>query len=419
MLLYRLSLLLYRLILFLASPFHEKAKKMRQGRKNIFEELLKFRRENPAEKLFWIHCASLGEFEQGRPILEDWKKKHPEYCILLTFFSPSGYEVRKNYPEADGVFYLPFDSKKNANTFIEIIQPSVVVFVKYEFWTYYFLALAAHNIPIFSISSLFRSDQHFFKPWGGAGRKALKAVTHFFVQDETSKKLLEKIQLQNVSITGDTRFDRVYQLCMQAESFPKVEAFLGQQSSPVLVIGSAWIADLKELVPALSRLPQLPCLLLAPHEIGEENVKRMEKITGNFNPVRYSQWEKDNSFKSQCLIIDNIGMLARLYAYADVCYVGGAFGSGLHNTLEAATWGKPVLFGPKFHKFREACELVDCQGAFSAKDSEGLFQKLSFLLYDENTKKYHGQQAQNYVQQGWGASEKITQKIAEILPQKR
>jgi 3-deoxy-D-manno-octulosonic-acid transferase len=418
-----LSILLYNIFLFffnggthLASLFNIKAKKWVAGRKHIFENLQKA--IPPGEKIIWIHCASLGEFEQGKPILEKLKAQYPGFKIILTFFSPSGYEAQKDYKGADWIFYLPLDGPGNARRFLEIVHPSLVIFVKYEFWYYYLKKIKYRNIPLLLVSALFRKDMPFFKWYGGLQRKMLSRFDHLFVQNESSKKLMDKIGLADIcSISGDTRFDRVIEIAEQWKPIPAVEQFLGD--SKAIIAGSTWPEDEKVLQKAFSSIQHRSLkLVIAPHEINE---KHIISIKGLFpNAVLFSEIETSNQqpITSNCLIIDNIGMLSRLYKYAAITYIGGGLRTmGVHNVLEAAVYFKPVLFGAYFRKYTEATELVMSGGGLPFNDEkrngEMLKELIEVLLSNKEDYYFRCKTAGEFVQTNKGATQKIIQFIQE------
>ena len=347
-----------------ASLGKEKARLWLDGRKN-WRQKLADAVEND-QPYIWMHAASLGEFEQGRPLLEAFRKDYPRYKLILTFFSPSGYENKKNYQGADTICYLPLDTGKNAKDFLAIVRPELAIFVKYEFWYHYLTQLSYQNVPIVLVSGLFREKQVFFKPYGGMFRRLLQGFDRIFVQNEDSLRLLTGIQLNNVTLAGDTRFDRVWAARLQARDLPVIKRFVGEQKA--LIAGSTWPKD-EEIIAAWwqNAKQEGRVIILAPHEIDGEHIAQIQqKFPG---ATRYSEYAKNPVTTSKVLIIDNIGMLSALYRYAYVTYVGGGFGtSGLHNILEAATYSKPVLFGPNIEKFPEAIELVQLRGAFIVRD---------------------------------------------------
>ena len=391
--LYALSIRLYGLLITIASLFVPKARLWKKGRRSLFEEL---RKEVNGDNIIWFHCASLGEFEQGRPLIEELKKSNHNIRILLTFFSPSGYEIRKNYALADWVFYLPLDTASNAREFISIVNPKKVVFIKYEFWFFFMRELKRRNIPLFLVSAIFRRDQHFFKSYGKWFRKNLNTFTHIFVQDKNSEDLLRSIGITNVTNAGDTRFDRVYKISQEPLPVPVAEAFA--KGRKVLVAGSTWEPD-EQLLNDAWRSDQQYAMIVAPHEISEDNLQRLEKLFGS-RAIRYTRASVDTAGNYDVLIINNIGMLSSLYRYGQVAYIGGGFGKGIHNTLEAATYGVPVIFGPKYEKFREAVGLIQAGGAASVTHAEELRTSVSKFFKDPQA----GRKAGEYVKANTGAT---------------
>lgn len=403
--LYNLGIYLYSLIIHLAAPFSRKPRKMMKGHWIVYE-LLRQQKENGA-KYIWFHAASLGEFEQGRPLIEKIKERYPEYKILLTFFSPSGYEVRRNYQEADIVCYLPLDKPRNVKKFLDIMQPCMAFFIKYEFWKNYLNELHKRNIPVYSVSSIFRKEQIFFKWYGGAYRKVLSNFDQLFVQNETSKRFLSKIGIEKVTVVGDTRFDRVLEIRQEAKNLPLVEAFKGD--SLTIVAGSSWAPDEDLFIEYFNNHPEMK-LIIAPHVIDENHlVEIISKLKRPY--VRYSKATEQNIKKADCLIIDGYGLLSSIYRYGEIAYIGGGFGVGIHNVLEAAVYGIPVIFGPKYQKFMEAKQLIEGKGAFSIKDSEELSQLLDKMISDKEFLKESGSNAGNYVTKNLGASELILSQI--------
>jgi len=357
-----------------------------------------------------MHCASLGEFEQGRPLLEELKKQYPSYKIALSFFSPSGYEVRKNYPGADLVFYLPADNALHAKKLIDALNPSLVIWVKYEYWYYYLQELKNRNIPVLLVSGIFRQGQPFFKWYGDIWKKMLGCFQQLFVQDEGSVALLANIGIrENVMIAGDTRFDRVISIAEKNEPVDHIAAFTGNQE--VLVAGSTWDEDEIELLHFVKTRPDIK-FIIAPHEVFEDNLQDVKKEFAN--AVFYSALAKDNSIgkDAHVLIIDNIGMLAKLYKYADISFVGGGFGQdGIHNVLEAAVYGKPVVFGPVYEKYAEAVGLIECGAAYSATNPQDLDKLLNRLFNNEAEIKKAGLAAKDFVYGHRGATKKIFEYI--------
>jgi len=401
--LYNFGIFLYNLVVKSIAPYNSKAKLFNQGRRHLFSVL---EEKIPKEqKHVWFHFASLGEFEQGRPVLEKIKALYPHKKIIITFFSPSGYEVRKNYALADGIFYLPLDTASNARRFIEIVNPEIAIFTKYEFWHHYFKILKEKNIPLFLISGIFRPNQMFFKWYGGFYRNMLHCVTWFFVQNQESVHLLQQIGLQNVELSGDTRFDRVYENAEAVKSLPLIEEFISR--SPVLLAGSTWPAD-ENLLTQLSLKHPSWKFILAPHEIGADHIRQIEKQFPS--AVRYSSLQ-NSSADSRVLIIDNIGLLSALYQYGTVAYIGGGFGAGIHNTLEAAAFGLPVIFGPRYEKFQEAKDLVARKAAISIHNE----QELETAFRHFSSHPALGQIAKDYVKEKKGATEGILKEISKYL----
>jgi 3-deoxy-D-manno-octulosonic-acid transferase len=398
---YNTGICFYQLAIFIASFFNRKAALLRKGQKASFDLL---KNADPKASYVWFHAASLGEFEQGRPVMEQLKKDDPSIKILLTFFSPSGYEVRKNYTGADLICYLPLDTAVNVRRFLKTISISKAVFIKYEFWPNYILALEKAEIPVYSISAIFRENQIFFKNYGGWYRNLLKSFAHIFVQDENSQKLLARYDIQNVSVAGDTRFDRVVDLASQAKRIPLVEAFV-KGASKVIVAGSSWPKDEELLVKYLRLHPDVK-LILVPHEIHDAHITGISKLLdGKF--VRYTDATEENVSSTNCLVVNTIGMLSSIYQYGQVAYIGGGFGVGIHNTLEAAVWNVPVLFGPNYQKFREARELIAIGGAFSIGYYEILEAQLDKLLTDNSAGKIAG----DYVRNNTGATAMILKSL--------
>jgi len=407
LLLYILGIRLYNLIISIFALFNNKAKLFINGRKNLFQEIKNQVDSN--QKHIWFHFASLGEFEQGRPVLEKLKAVYPEKKIVVTFFSPSGYEIRKNYALAD-VFYLPIDTAQNAKRFLNLINPEMAIFTKYEFWHFYFKELNTRKIPLYVISGIFRPSQAFFKWYGGFYRNILKSVTYFFVQNEESKILLNSIGLNNTVVSGDTRFDRVYENAQTPRSLPEIENFIGD--SPVLVCGSTWPEDEKLLSILPEKYPDWK-FIIAPHEIHESHIESIEKQfpVGSMRfSVLASLLKAGNAPipNVQVLIIDNIGMLSSLYRYGKVAYIGGGFGAGIHNTLEAAAFGLPVIFGPKYDKFQEAKDLIVIGAAQNISSADELLNAFNNFLKNDQA----ANAAKKYVEEKKGATEIILRQIS-------
>jgi 3-deoxy-D-manno-octulosonic-acid transferase len=414
MLLYNFAILLYGLGIRIAAMFgNVKARLWIEGRRNWWQKIKDTLKA--AEKRVWFHCSSLGEFEQGRTVIEAFRKEFPKYKIVLTFFSPSGFEHRKNYPAADYIFYLPLDSRSSARDFIDLVAPEKVFFVKYDYWLNYFLELKRNNIPLYVVSGVFRPTQIFFKWYGSIFRKALKSVTQFFLQDESSAQLLQSLGVSNYSITGDTRFDRVIQIAETAKEIEKVKRF--KNGKRMLVAGSTWHEDEAILIEFIKNhsLRDLK-IIFVPHEInhrhiGEIEYNLVEKAGLNPDDISIYTHEKENVEPAKVLIIDTIGLLSSVYHYGEMAYIGGGFGKGIHNTLEAAVYGIPVLFGPNYKKFLEAEELVKFGGAFAIHSSEELLKKVQTLLNNPGERERVSLSAKNYVSERGGATGKIFEKI--------
>lgn len=404
LLLYNLFLLFYSGGIRLAALWNPKARQWVQGRRN-WQLAVSAPLTNHNSRLIWMHCASLGEFEQGRPLLEAAREKYPGYKILLTFFSPSGYEIRKNYTGADLVLYLPLDGPNNAREFIEAINPSLVLWVKYEYWYYYLLELKKRNIPVLLISGIFRPDQPFFKWYGGIWKKILENFDHLFVQTKNSEHLLNEVGVsKNITITGDTRFDRVTAIAEQWEKLAEpIEGFC--EGHQVIVAGSTWEEDEEELIHYAKAYPKIR-FMFVPHEVSKERIQDLQKEFPE--ALLYSSLvnrQLSTVIHSNVLIIDTIGILSRLYKYADIAYVGGGFNeSGIHNILEAAVYGKPVIFGPEYEKFAEANDLVHAGGAYSIGNALELEALLNKLLNDPVEWEKSSKVARNYVYQHKGAT---------------
>ena len=406
--LYNFGIYTYKQLVNIASFRNLKARKMKQGHKEIFHYLAQ--NADPEGGYIWIHASSLGEFEQGRPIIEAIKAHYPEQKIAITFFSPSGYEVRKNYPKADLLCYLPFDLPNNVNRFLNILKPKQAIFIKYEFWGNYLNALAKRNIPTYIISAIFRPSQIFFRPYGSYFRRILQNFEHLYVQDENSKKLLKDIGITKVSVTGDTRFDRVLEIRSQAKELPLIEQF--SKGNFTLIAGSSWPKDEEIFIDYFNRHPEMK-LIIAPHEIHEEHIQFILSRL-NRTAIRYTQADEKNIQKADCIIIDCFGLLSSIYRYGQVAYVGGGFGAGIHNVPEAAVYGIPVIFGPNHKKFKEAKELIIAGGGFSISRSEDFELVMDRLLENKEFLSKAGITAGQYIQNNSGASKKI---LKELYPE--
>ena len=397
--LYNISILIYGLLVRLVALFNTKAKLFVDGRKDIFKQINS--KINFNEKPIWFHFASLGEFEQGRPVLEKIKSLNPTEKIIVTFFSPSGYEIRKNYALADGIFYLPIDTPSNARKFLLLVKPKMAIFTKYEFWPNYFKALAHNQTPLYIISGIFRPNQVFFKWYGGFYRNVLKCVDHFFVQNDESALLLKSIGITEIDISGDTRFDRVFENAQAPKELASVKAFC--QNSPVLVAGSTWLEDEKLLTELATENPDWK-IIIAPHEIHASHIDELVKLFPE--AIKFSEIDV-KPMNSQILIIDNIGMLSSLYQYGRIAYIGGGFGAGIHNTLEAAAFGLPVIFGPNYQKFQEAKDLINIGAAKSIGNAKGLITAFDYFKHTEES----GTIAKSYVAEKKGATDMIIDRI--------
>ncbi len=402
LLLYNIGIRLYFLAVYAASFFNAKAKLWIKGRNN---QLIA-----ATESCIWFHFASLGEFEQGRPVLEALKAKDPDSKIVISFFSPSGYEIRKNTPLADAVYYLPLDTAGNARHFINTIKPKAAIFTKYEYWYHYFNQLHRQQIPLYIISGIFRPGQLFFKWYGGLHRNILQMVTHFFVQDQTSVDLLKTVNITTATLSGDTRFDRVWANANAAKELPVIAGFKNNQK--VFIAGSTWPQDEQLLSTIISRHPDWKWIF-APHEINEERIIKLLDVLPTEGTARLSRVSYLTSHISHLniLIIDNIGMLSSLYQYGEVAYIGGGFGRGIHNILEAAAFGLPVIFGPNYQPFKEARDIVELKAGISISNAEQLTEAADLLMNDVEYRDFASKKVKNYVQQNIGATERILKAI--------
>ncbi len=406
--LYLFGIRIFHIIVTVASLFNPKAKLWLKGRKKIFKELSK--RIHPDDKIAWFHCASLGEFEQGRPVIESFKQKYPDYKILLTFYSPSGYEIRKNYEKADFIFYLPLDTPRNAKRFLNIVNPKFVFFIKYEFWYFFLHEIWERKTPLYLVSGIFRRNQRFFKKYAVKSRRMLGWFTHFFVQNEESKNLLNTIHINNVTVTGDTRFDRVYAITQQSKDLPLIEKFV--KNNLVIVAGSTWKPDEDILIKYFNESDIRFKLIIAPHEIHKENINRIIKSVSKEKIVmKFSEANEENVSNADILIIDSIGLLSSIYKYGHIAYIGGGFGKGIHNILEAATFGMPIIFGPEYEKFREAVDLIKSGGAISIVNYRELEKNLISLLKDPDKLVECGKISSNYVEKNRGATDAILKMV--------
>ena len=406
---YNVFIYLYLLGVAIISRFNEKVRKMWRGEREAFSILKE--KVDPEAKYVWFHAASLGEFEQGRPLMEQLRREHPEYKILLTFFSPSGYEVRKNYEGADIITYLPIDTITNARRFLRLVHPVMAFFIKYEFWYNYLHILKHRNIPVYSVSSIFRPDQVFFKWYGRQYGRVLNCFTHFFVQNEISKELLAKISITNTTIVGDTRFDRVLQIKEAAKQLPVVEAF--KQDYKVFVAGSSWPPDEEIFIKYFNEHKDWK-LIIAPHVIGEDHLQQIEKLLSGRKIVRYKDSAEADVKDAEVLIINCYGLLSSIYHYGDVAYVGGGFGVGIHNLLEAAVWDVPVFFGPNNQKFQEA-QALKKSGGFEIHDYEEFAQMMDRFAAEPDLLKEQGAKAGHFVKGQAGATQKVLAAVDSLL----
>lgn len=408
---YNIIMYIIQLGVAIGSIFNDKLRKMWQGEQDAVQTLRK--KVDPDADYIWFHAASLGEFEQGRPLMEQIKKSYPQYKILLTFFSPSGYEVRKNYEGADIITYLPIDTVGNARQFLRTVRPVMAFFIKYEFWYNYLHILQYRGIPAYSVSSIFRPDQVFFKWYGRGYGRVLKCFTRFFVQNEESKKLLESIGIHDTMVVGDTRFDRVLQIKEASKQLPIVERFVkGSPEDPkkVFIAGSSWQPDEEIFLKYFNNHRDWK-LIVAPHVIGEDHLKFIFSLIKDKKVVRYTQATEDNVADADVLIIDCFGLLSSVYHYGDVAYVGGGFGVGIHNVLEAAVWGMPVLFGPNNKHFAEAQGLLQSGGGIEIEDYETFSLIMSQLSDDSAYYGTCGQEAGAFVQSLAGATKKVLSSV--------
>lgn len=438
---YNIAIYIYLIGVAIGSLFNKKIKKMWRGEREAVD-LLK-EKVDPTAKYVWFHAASLGEFEQGRPLIEQLRATHPEYKILLTFFSPSGYEVRKNYEGADIVCYLPLDTIRNARRFLRAVHPVMAFFIKYEFWYNYLHILRHRGVPVYSVSSIFRPGQVFFKWYGRNYAKVLHCITHFFVQNEVSLQLLKGIGIDEATVVGDTRFDRVLQIKEQAKKLPIVEAFKGINGKgdackgdlaedackedlsedackddlsengckgcKVFVAGSSWQPDEDIFIRFFNDHPDWK-LIIAPHVIGEDHLAYiLDKL--QMKAVRYTQATEQSAAEARCLIIDCFGLLSTIYRYGEIAYVGGGFGVGIHNVPEAAVWGVPVLFGPNNKRFQEAQDLLACKGSFEVTDYDSFNTIISRLISDDKFLHQCGEASANYVKSRSGATDIIMKSV--------
>ncbi len=409
--LYNISVRAYHLSIRIASVFNPKAKQWLDGRKDIFNRLHKT--IDPQDSIIWMHVASLGEFEQGKPVIERLKNEFPSHKILLTFFSPSGYEVRKSYEKADYVFYLPLDTPANAKRFLSVVNPKLAIFVKYEFWFNYINELYKNKIPLLMISVIFRPSQHFFRFWGRWPRKQLRKVTWFYVQNTESLALLNKVAIYHADKSGDTRFDRVFELVKEKKSIPQIEQF--KENLPLIVAGSTWAPDEDILNYILTQSSQPFKMVIAPHVVSHDHVSEIMEKFKAFSPMLFTEFKNANVHASRVLILNTTGLLSYVYRYAVFSYIGGGFGVGIHNLLEPATYGQPVIFGPKYHKFQEAVDLVKMGSGFSIRNKNEALEVSNNLLTNKKLLKSTSQTSGDFVNAQIGATNIVLTKIKEYI----
>ena len=402
MFLYNLCIIIYARLVALVGLWNRKAKQWADGRKGIFERMAAA--ISPSDRVVWIHVASLGEFEQGRPIIEQIKREHPQYKVLVTFFSPSGYEIRKNYNGADYIFYLPIDTPRNAKRFLDIVHPELAIFVKYEFWLNYLYTLKKRGIRTLLVSSIFRQNSIFFRNYGFYWRKALDSFEYMFVQNEESRTLLHGIGFDNVIIAGDTRFDRVADIAKAAKKIPLIEQFMGDKQ--LFVAGSTWGPDEDILQSLINDNPQIK-FVVAPHEMNEGRIAKIIS-SSKHRAIRYTECNDSTDISTyQVLILDTVGILSSVYGYATWSYIGGGFGVGIHNTLEAATFGLPIAFGPNYHKFKEARDMVTLGAATKVESADDLAAWFAPLRDDEQALQKASMAAKDYTHKNQGATQLI------------
>lgn len=408
---YNLAIYFYTLSLRIAALWNSKARKWVDGRKTVFDQIKN--KVNPQEKKIWFHCASLGEFEQARPVIELFKHKNPSFKILLTFFSPSGYEVRKNYSEADYVFYLPADTAANAKQFVELVKPELAVFAKYDFWFNYLQILEKNKIPVVVFSAVFRKDQYFFQEYGEWFLRILAKINLIYVQDEASRKLLSKAKFNNVIVCGDTRFDRVIQIAENSVDFPLVEKF--KNNTTTIVAGSTWKEDERIIIELIKKRKQTMKYIIAPHETNDNRIAELiENIP--LASLRFSQANENNISNADVLIIDSIGILSQLYRYGDLAYVGGGFGKGIHNILEPAAFSVPIIIGPNYRKFNEAVEMVNLSMAFTIEKFRQMNNKITDFFFVKGSDRAVRNRIAEYMNSKKGATQLVVEGIEKLIP---
>ena len=406
---YNFIIYLYLAGVAIYSLFNEKVRKMWRGERDAFRVLKE--KVDPNAKYVWFHAASLGEFEQGRPLMEELRRSYPEYKILLTFFSPSGYEVRKNYEGADIICYLPLDTVLNARRFLRSVRPVMAFFIKYEFWYNYLHILRHRQVPVYSVSSIFRKGQVFFRWYGKQYSHVLKCFTHFFVQNKESQRLLESIGIQNITVVGDTRFDRVLQIKEAAKQLPVIDAF--KEGHQVFVAGSSWPPDEDIFIRYFNEHPDWR-LIIAPHVIGTDHLRQIQSKLKR-KTLLYTEATPETARQADCIIINCFGLLSSIYRYGEVAYVGGGFGVGIHNVLEAAVWGMPVIFGPNNRRFQEAQGLLAAEGGFEIQHEEDFRRLMDKLRTDKDFLLQAGKQAGAFVEEKTGATAKVLDHVRPLL----
>ena len=402
-LLYYFGIKVYYFLVLVFYLFSEKARLFVRGRRKLFQDLEN--KIHPNQRIVWFHCASLGEFEQGRPLIEEIKRRYPDIKILLTFFSPSGYEIRKNYKWADVVTYLPLDTPRNARRFLKIVQPEEVFFIKYEYWYFFLREIKKQNIPVFLVSAIFRKNQFFFKSYGAWFRKVLYYFDHIFVQNNASRKLLSDYQINHVTVSGDTRFDRVRKIAENARPIELVEKFKGDNY--LLVAGSTWPKDEEILTRYFQETSHSLKMIIAPHEVHESRINGLMSGLPEKQMLKFSEADEHSVMNTAVLVIDNIGLLSSLYRYGDIAYVGGGFGKGIHNILEPATFGLPVIFGPNHEKFSEALDLKRYGGAFAIDGYHSLKDLMDRLVERPDKITKAGKISRQYVENNTGGTARI------------
>lgn len=410
-LLYALFLQLFGLFASLAGRFNEKARLFAEGRRGWAERLRADLPPGDARPLIWFHAASLGEFEQGRPVIERVREQYPDHRLLLTFFSPSGYEVRKDFDRVDHVHYLPLDTTRNVRKFLDIARPRLAVFIRYDLWQNYFREMNRRRIPVVVISAVFRKTHVYFKPYGGWARRTLRLVSHYFAQNQQTRDLLDSIGMHNHTLSGDSRFDRVWEAAHEERSFPLVERFRGDRLC--LVAGSTGPYDDKLLESIPAEFPEL-AFVVVPHHVDADNIRRVLGLFGD-RAALYTQGESQDLEQKQVLVVDTMGMLTYLYGLADLAYVGDGFGPGIHSILEPAAFGMPIFFGPRYHAFQEAVDLVARKGVFCVHNRRELVDGIRRFAQDREERERVGRICREYVRQGTGVTDRVLEGLTPFL----